>query len=233
MILKQDIIPPNHPNRPGWKREGPTLAFIVHSTANIWPGAGDEWHARYFARPYQIAGYLEDGKRRDGICEVGALKDGIGTKFHVGATHAVADDNSVTQVLPLDEYAPGAGDRPLPYTNLWKGQKQIAAMAFGNRQNCKALQIEVCENRDSDWAKALANARDWIIEQALDNDLLIDVDGSRRPEAVTVPPARGRVLILRHYDLTGKNCPSRLVANPGEWLDLVNYIIGAVNAGRP
>jgi N-acetylmuramoyl-L-alanine amidase CwlA len=234
MIINEKFVPIGHPNRPGWKREGPTLAFVIHSTANLWPGAGDEWHAKYFARQWQMAKYNEFGKTTPGMCEAGPLDDlGYGTKFRVGCTHLAADQDSVTYILPLDEYAPGAGDRTLQYDEQWKGQKALARYAFGNRQNYRTTQIEVCENADGDWLRSLANARDWVINECVKEGLSVDRDGSIVPESVFEPPMPGRVLIVRHYDITGKNCPSRLVKHQDEWENLVNYIAAAVNGGRP
>lgn len=220
MTINQAIIPAGHPNRRGWKLEK-VSGYVVHSTANIRPGTGDVWHGKYFSRPYVKKGNLffeSDGQ----------------TPFRVASTHMSADRDSLTQFLPFDEYAAGAGDRPLIWSEEWRGQRPFSRHAFDNRQNWRTLQIEICE--DGGWNEAsVNNARDWIIEDCISRGLRVDAQASIDLSQVTTPPKQGYVYIARHYDLTGKHCPSKMWARGTEmyWADFVRYIAAATNGGCP
>lgn len=218
MKYNTQIIPKDHPNRLGWKLEA-LDGYVIHSTANLWPGAGDEWHAKFFAREYI--------KNASGVYE----KDGK-APFRIASTHVVADDDSITQILPFEEFAAGAGDRQTPWTPELKGQRPFARVAYVNRQNWRTLQAEVCENKDSIWEVALNNVCDWIIEDATTRGKLINIDVSKNPSVCIGPPRPGYVYVNRHGDLTGKNCPSRLMADQGAWEEVIDYIADAVNHGR-
>jgi hypothetical protein len=233
MIINEKLIPLHHPNRIGDKLTG-MLAYIVHSTANFNPGTGDTWHANYFGRAYEIGPYFDiaTGKIITGNLEKGTIGQdkahpGCGIKFRNGATHSIADEDSITMDIPLDEYAPGAGDRPKPYDNQWKGQNPIASYVFGNMQNYKSLQIEICDS--GDWKKSMENARQWIIQDAKARSVRIDMKNSLDPINCIFPPIKGTVLILRHYDVTSKNCPSRLVKDYASWGTFVESIVAEVN----
>jgi N-acetylmuramoyl-L-alanine amidase CwlA len=231
MTLSQAIIPEGHPNRRGDKLDR-VAAYIVHSTANLGAGTGDLWHANYFARPWQKGMYWDPavGYVANGIIEAGqidAYHTGCGVKFRNGATHVVADCDSLTQVLPLDEYAPGAGDRALPWDELNRGEMALARIVFGFRQNWRSLQIEICE--DKNWSDAAANAASWIVDDLKSRGLKVDTLGSKLPWDAVAPPKEGKVLLLRHYDVTGKNCPSRFVKYSNSWATFRDAIIAAVN----
>jgi N-acetylmuramoyl-L-alanine amidase CwlA len=216
--LKTALIPLGHPNRHGWKLES-LGGYVVHSTANLRIGTGDEFHARWFSRQYVRDGetcYEADGK----------------TPFRNGATHVVADADSVTLCVPLDEYVPGAGDRPRQWEPVDRGQRPLARVAFENRQNWRTIQIEICES--GGWNKASEDmARDWLIEDMTVRGVRVDHEKSIRPSLVMGPPDPGRVIILRHYDLTGKHCPTKMWADDIYWNDFVRYISAAVNGGQP
>lgn len=212
--MKTQVIPEGHPNRRGWKLER-VDGYVVHSTANLGAGTGDDFHARWFSRPFVARG--EDRFEADGK-----------TPFRNGATHVVADADSVTLCIPLDEYAPGAGDRPLTYDRVNFGQKPLARVALANRQNWRTIQIEICEA--GGWNEAsVSMARDWIIEDATCRGVRVDVDGSINPLTVQAPPVDGRVLLLRHFDITGKRCPTKLWNDAAAWADFVHYVSAAIN----
>lgn len=216
--MKESIIPIGHPNRRGWKLDG-IYGYVVHSTANLRPGTGDEFHARYFSRPFV--------KHGDQIFEA----DGK-TLFRTGATHVVADADSETLCLPLDEYAPGAGDRPFPWEPINRGENPLARLGYAFRQNWRTIQIEICEPNRWD-KKAEDRARDWIIDDIIGRGYRVDIHGSLKPQEVTGSPENGRVFIHRHYDITGKHCPTRMWADDAYWQDFVRYIAAATNGGQP
>jgi hypothetical protein len=75
-------------------------------------------------------------------------------------------------------------------------------------------------------------ARDWVIEDMLCRGIRVDLLGSLLPTDVVAPPAPGKVLLVRHFDLTGKACPSYFVQNKRAWEDFIRYVAAAVNGGR-
>lgn len=179
----QRLIPEGHPNRPRPKRINSPIAVIVHYTGNSNPTATALANAKYASRTYV--------KKNDKIYEA----DGK-TEFAYGAGHVYIDENEAYQVIPYDEYAPGAGDVRLPKNNGYNGQTKIAYEVFGNLQNYKSLQYEICNN--GDWNKACDNAIEIIAKDMI---------------AYNIPIERA----YRHYDLTTKICPKPFVDDPKEW----------------
>lgn len=91
------------------KKMSECIGITYHNTGNSNKGADDEMHARYFQN-------LENAD-----------------KSYISA-HLFVDEDSITQIIPLDEVAYHAGD----------GQGD------GNR---KTIAIEVCENRNHEKAE--------------------------------------------------------------------------------
>ena len=75
-----------------------------------------------------------------------------------------------------------------------------------------------------DWDAAEEIAKIWVINFINTYNLKLDVDGSMAPQLVETPPPAGTVLLLRHYDLTGKICPKRFVDVPKEWKEFISEI---------
>lgn len=100
--------------------------------------------------------------------------------------HFTVDDTEIYQHLPLNESGWHAGD----------------GNGAGNRQS---IGIEICENSDGDFAKAVANA------QALISKLMSEYN---IPFANVVP----------HKHWSGKHCPRKLLDN---WSDFKAGITGA------
>jgi N-acetylmuramoyl-L-alanine amidase CwlA len=175
-----NYIPVGHPNRPGTKMISKPKARICHGTSNYNRGAGDEMHRSYVGRSYKKIWNGEKGKyeyfEADGK-----------TPFAFGCTHVYIDKDSATIVIPLDEYCPGAGDRPLPYDSVYKGQKPLAKQLFNNQQNYCTWQYELCmdDMSASAWEQVLSNAIEFIKLYMPDPNI---------PD-------------VRHYDVTGKTCP--------------------------
>jgi len=177
MKITQDYIPVGHPNRPGVLLDKiGMLARIFHGTANRSLGADAEMHRKYCARVYKKIG----GKSYEA--------DGV-TPFRFGCAHVYIDKDSAVEMIPPTEYAPAAGDHPLPANNGSKGQTIIARDLFVYRQNYRSFQIELCMNDMSAWDKVLKNAIYYV--------------ATRCPN-----PA---LLNFTHYDLTGKLCPEPFI----------------------
>lgn len=177
-----DYIPLYHPNRPGYKIIKP-LARIWHGTANYSSGADDIMHSKYVKRSYT--------KKWNNSLKKYEYFESNGKPFLFGCTHVFIDKDSAVIVVPLDEYVPGAGDRPNPYDNGYKGQTKIAKDIFNHEQNYKAIQFELCMNDMSAWDKVLNNAIEFCVNYVPDSTLLN----------------------FRHFDVTGKLCPSPMINN--------------------
>ena len=210
------MVPKGHPNRPGLKLEA-LKAIVVHYTGNEHPTMTDTANVRWISRSY-----VNKGSK---IYET----DGV-TPFRFGSAHVFFDMDSMTMALPLDEVAWGVGDR-----SHNKGFMPIAHSIFKQRQNYCTLSVEICNNdvvRNStvDWDTAVINAREWIINHLIRIKTGIDLEGSLNPQkAVTIE--KGKVLLLRHFDITGKNCPAHFVKHKAEWETFVRYVAEKVNEG--
>lgn len=187
MTLKviEDFIPLGHPNRPGTKLYG-LKARVWHSTANLNAGANDTMHKGYMGRAYKKVWNASKGKYE--YFEA----DGK-TEFRYGGAHVFIDKDSATITAPLDEVVWGCGDRPLDYNNGYKGQTKLAKEVFNNQNNYYTWNIELCMNDMAAWDKVLANAIEFV--------------------KTYMPGVNLRD--YRHYDMTGKSCPSPMVCKPG------------------
>lgn len=203
-------IPAGHPNRPGRKLDA-LKAIVIHYTQNDNPGATDTMNVKYIGRKY----VKKDAKSYE--------VDGV-TPFRFGSAHVFCDMDSVTEAIPLDEVAWGCGDK-----NYKGGYQRIAEKVFKRRQNFETVSVEICNNdviKDSleDWEAAVEIAKIWVINFMNTYNLKLDVDGSMAPQLVETSPPAGTVLLLRHYDITGKICPKRFVYVPKEWKDFISEI---------
>lgn len=211
--LIEQYIPKGHPNRPGTLLES-LKAIVFHYTANDAPAATDTVNAKYFARPYVKIGsdfFEQDGK----------------TSFRYGSTQVLADIDSITLAMPTNEVAWSAGDRNMPWTTELKGQQPVAKRIFNNRQNYQILSIEICnndviKNSIEDWEKAADNAAEWTMNYIKENELKIHWHGTFSPQDPTLFPSLGskEIVLLRHFDLTGKKCPAPFIDNE-VWKDFV------------
>lgn len=112
------------------------------------------------------------------------------TPFRYGAAQPYVDADSVTLTIPLNEVSYNCGDRPLKYDAVYKGQKPLARTLFNNKQNSMVLGVEMCDNKD--WTKVQANTIEFIAQLVVVNK---------------IPTPK----IIRHFDVTGKPCPSRML----------------------
>ena len=187
MKIEQNLIPLYHPNRPGIKLET-VKAIVIHYTGNSEPGADAMANIKYIGRKYI--------KKMNTFFEF----DTIG--FRYGSAHIFCDENCVRQAIPLDEVAWSCGDRPQPYTSVFKGQLPLAKQLFDNRQNYQTISVEICNNEN--WIKACENAIQFCQWYLSENNLFGKI-------------SVGDFSILRHYDLTGKICPKPFVDDLQAW----------------
>ena len=214
MNVLSQLIPLGHPNRPGTKLTA-LKALVFHYTANDSPEMGDTLNAKWFARKYFTG---QDGK----IYE----KD-TKTPFGYGSTQIIADQDSVTMAIPTDEVAWGCGDKHmLPWTPEWKGQQHAAKLIFNNKQNYQSISIEICNN--ADWDMATYNAAAWAIDFLKEKELKPNLRKSLSPQEFIGPIPEGEILLLRHYDVTGKMCPAPFVRYTISWVKFLNIILEGV-----
>ncbi len=214
MKIIEGFIPSGHPNRPGKKLEA-LKAVVIHYTQNEHPEATDTMNVRYIGRKYirnETGTFESDGK----------------TPFRFGSAHVFCDMDSITLAIPVDEVAWGCGDK-----NFHGGYQPVAESTFKRRQNFQTVSVEICnndavKNSDEDWDGAVSNARQWVIDFLKDQKLTVDVDGSLNPQKLKATPEAGKILILRHYDLTGKNCPARFVKDTEAWESFIRDISNSV-----
>lgn len=228
----EKLIPQGHPNRPGGKREG-LRAIVFHYTANDAPGADAVAVANYFSRPWVRENGVVYEADKFGKPLVSRVNNAlVPVKFRYGSTQVCADMDQVVLMIPADEPAWGCGDRPLTWTEAWRGQQPAAKHWFKNRQNYRTLNIEVCnndvlKNSSRDWDQALTNAMDWAIQYLKQRGVKVNLEASLAPQ-IAGELKSNEVLILRHYDITGKICPKPLIDRPLEWEKVVKTIAGCV-----
>jgi len=218
MKIIEGFIPSGHPNRPGKKLEA-LKAIVIHYTQNEDLGATDTMNVRYIGRKYVRN-------------EAGSFEANGKTPFRFGSAHVFCDMDSGTLAIPTDEVAWGCGDK-----NFHGGYQQIAASVFGKRQNYQTVSVEICnndavKNSDADWNGSVTNAKQWVIDFLKSRGLSVDIEGSLNPQSIKPeigkPKFTGEILILRHYDITGKNCPAPFVKDSSAWEMFVNDIADSV-----
>lgn len=219
MKVLEQLVPLGHPNRPGTKLNS-VRALVFHYTANENMGANDTATAKYFGRKYVKVGdkfYEADGK----------------TEFSYGSAQVIADMDSVTIAIPVDEAAWAVGDRRvLPWTEQWRGQQHMSRNVFDCQPNYRSISIEICDNdvvknSKTDWDGAVANAVQWAIDYCKQKNLKIDLAGSLDPQNAK-PPVAGKILICRHRDISGKICPKPFIDDQNAWVATIQKIANAV-----
>ena len=233
MNLIKQHIPTGHPNRPGTKLEA-LLAIIFHYTANDRISATDTMNARYFARDWHLGETQElKGQPCEWVMKVLHDDEGVimpvrvEVPFGYGSAQIIADEDSITEAMPPDETAWAAGDRRLPWEEKFRGQQPAATYIFERRQNYRSVSIEICNN--ASWQKACKNASDWAVEFLREKKLKVNLEKSLNPNSEDSKPADGEILLLRHYDLTGKICPKPMVNSSQEWETFILRIANQVN----
>lgn len=203
-------IPKGHPNRPGTKLS--TLkGIVIHYTQNDRPGATDTMNVNYIGRKFVI----KDGKKYEADGE---------TLFSFGSAHIFCDMDSITEAIPVYEVAWGCGDK-----HYKGGYQRIAEKVFKRRQNFETISVEICnndviKNSSLDWDKAVENALRWVVTFLHECALKVDINSSLKPQLVDGPLESGKILLLRHYDLTGKICPKPFIDDTKAWEAFVKEV---------
>jgi len=213
MDAREVFIPAGHPNRPGTKLEA-LRAIVIHYTANSNPSATAEMNAKYFGRKW-----VKDAKNNP------MEADGK-TAFAYGSAQVVADENEVVFALPPDETAWACGDSRIKLPNGTMGQQPLAKKVFQNRQNHFITSIEICNN--GNWDAAVANAKQWTIDYLREKGVKVDLAKSLDPQN-DQNPELGSVLIVRHFDITGKACPKPFIDDGEAWKNFVTDVATSVN----
>jgi len=120
--------------------------------------------------------------------------------FNLGSraasAHYCVDDRTIVQCLPHNEVAYHVGARRY----LTDGQM---IMTGGNLSpNHYTIGIEMCVNSDGDWNKTYQHSAELAAW------LLIKYPGAR---------------LLRHFDITGKDCP-KMMLEPDDWAAFVDDV---------
>jgi len=210
-ILKH--INPKHPNRPGYKLKG-LKAIVVHYTQNDIPQADALFHYQYINRPYIIK-YNEQKKA------IFFEKNGI-TPFRFGSAHVFCDMNTIVETIPLDEVAWSCGDK-----NYNGGYKPVAYSVFQGQQNFYTINVEICnndviKNSTEDWEKSVENAKLFIKNFIQQHNFTIDIEKSLQPQSILPHSLTSQtILLLRHFDITGKICPKPFIDSLQTWRNFV------------
>jgi len=227
-------IPEGHPNRPGTKLSA-LKAIVIHYTQNDSPRATSSMNIRWIGRVWETGEYWSNAQKRKllGPIERGSQgkgPNGLGIAFRYGSAHVFCDMDMVMEAIPLDEVAWGCGDR-----NYNGGYQRVAGKVFRNRQNFETISVEICnndviKNSDEDWEMAVEKAKQWVIALLSSHNLKVDKEGSLSPQMVEEAPPAGTVLLLRHYDITGKICPKPLVDDSKAWKKFVEEVYYSVES---
>lgn len=100
--------------------------------------------------------------------------------------HFTVDDKEIYQSLPLDEIGYHAGDGSGP-------------------GNMSSIGIEICENKDGNYAKAEQNAVELTAYLLLKFDLPVSA-------------------VKKHQDFSGKLCPAKILGRTNGWNDFINRV---------
>lgn len=156
-----------------------TKRIVSKSKKNVRPG--------YYMNPEYITIHETENRDEGADAEAHAtyLENGAGGAEK--SWHFTVDSKSIYQHLPTNENGWHAGD---------------GGSGTGNR---KSIGIEICENADGDFDKAVKNAV-WLIQKLMDEH--------------NIPVSR----IVPHKKWSGKNCPNNLLR---QWDGFIDYIKGS------
>lgn len=164
-IWKEDYVVKNQYSRSGDKLLG-VKGIVMHWTAD--PGATDQNEHDFF-----------DGK------------DGGGGRY--ASSHFFVDRDSATLIIPLDEVAYHANEKPCKIDKL----AATASYYKNGGANLTAIGVEMCVEKDGSIHGATVKKAEQIAAELCKTyklDPLTD--------------------IYRHNDITGKNCPAPWVDHP-------------------
>lgn len=142
----------------------------------------------------------------------GDSDEGNGSYFHNNVVNASAhyfvDGDSITQSVPDNYVAWSVGGKKYPNCGQTGGGK-----FYGKCTNSNSISVELCDK--------VKNGRYDFTEKTLENAaslvrLLMKKYG--------VPVER----VIRHFDVTGKNCPAPMVDNVQMWNDFKERLVEEV-----
>lgn len=180
-LWKEDLVIKNKFSRPAFKLMK-VKGVVIHWTANL--GASDTGHQSYF----------------DGL-------DGGGSRY--AGAHIFVDSDSATLIIPLNEVAYHANEKPSKIASL----RATADFYKNGNANLNTIGLEMCVEKDGTIHKNTVKRSAEIVAELckkFDLDPLKDV--------------------YRHYDITGKNCPAPWVAKPAEFTAFKKTVDGLINA---
>lgn len=113
------------------------------------------------------------------------------------SAHYFVDDENIYQSVPCDypAYSVGLGSMSKPYIPNPPLYKKCT--------NSNSISIEMCGGKTSRECSAKTKQRACELTVAL-------------MKRYSIPPMN----VIRHYDVTGKNCPAWAVEDPTKWLEL-------------
>lgn len=177
-----DYVILNQYSRPGTKLVG-HRGIVLHWTAD--PGATDENEHNFF-----------DGS------------DGGGGRY--ASAHIFVDRDSATLIIPLDEVAYHANEKPCRIPKL-----QATQGTYTGGANLTAIGVEMCVEQDGTIHPDTVTRTVQVVAELcrMYNNSIDD--------------------IYRHFDITGKNCPAPYVANPALFIDFKNRVAADLNGAAP
>jgi N-acetylmuramoyl-L-alanine amidase len=175
-LWTEDFVQVNKFSRPATKLVG-VRGIVIHWTAD--PGATDEAEQNYF-----------DGS------------DGGGGRY--ASAHIFVDRDSATLLIPLNEVAYHANEKPCKIAKL-----QATLGKYVGGANLTAIGVEMCVEIDG-----------TIHPDTISRTVDVVADLCKMFKLTSND-------IYRHYDITGKNCPAPFVSNPQLFVEFKNK----VNAG--
>lgn len=115
-------------------------------------------------------------------------ESGTDKKFRYGSAHYIVDQDSIQLTIPEDEIAYHVGSsRYTPFA------RENFKTPNGNvYPNAYCIGIELCVNKDNSWGLTLERAIELGANIIIRNNISMD-------------------MVLRHYDVTYKNCPAPFV----------------------
>lgn len=183
-LWKEDFVVINKYSRPALKLLT-VKGIIMHWTAT--PGASDENEKKFF----------------DGA-------DGGGERY--ASAHLFIDRDSATLIIPLNEVAYHANEKPSKVSSL----KATASYYTGGNANLNTIGIEMCVEKDGTIHKDTIKRTAEVVAELC--------------KKFNLDPLKD---IYRHFDITGKNCPAPWVSKPADFTAFKKTVDGIVNKPAP
>lgn len=182
-VWKEDIVIKNKYSRPAFKLLS-VKGIVVHYTANR--GGTAKNHADYF-----------DGAD--------------GGAYRYAGAHIFVDRKEALLIIPLDEVAYHANDKPSKVSKL----RATAPYYKNGNANLTTIGIEMCIEKDGSLHPDTVKRTEAVVKELMKRYKLSASD------------------VYRHYDITGKNCPAMWVSNPAEFTAFKKRLGSPAKATEP